>query len=411
METLARSSPPTPTMRRIDESPPAAGHAALALASAMVRNALADRATFDACIEIKLDDHSGFLVDGPSRTVRPLGGPCDCSFLVRPQDLTRIIRGEIEPRHAMLFGQIKLRSGQPRTAIALCDHLAGRTVRQRLGGAPALPAPTRDWDRARQDLAEFGYALVEGALSPAEVDALRRRTVEQAAGEVEAGVATISSAAQHLWTLLNKGQIYHDLLLNPVIDAFVPELLGDHFILNSITGSIGLPGNSSSTMHIDQSNVQPPIRQIAFGLNVLWFLDDVSAANGGTRLMPGSHVQDIAPLDPFDISDTVAAEGPAGTALLLDSRVWHCVGPNSTDRRRHVLVTYFNRYFMRAHENHFLSLRAEVEANLHEKVRVMCGFRCTGSVGGVEGPIEGQMNRRLEAPVGTLSPRQAVYDV
>ncbi|MDB5481061.1 MAG: hypothetical protein JWO83_2114 [Caulobacteraceae bacterium] len=395
------------TMRRIEQRAVEAGDAARSEAITAIEAALAARPAIEGRLDIRIDEGNGFIVDCPARRIEPLGGAADCRFYAAPRDLLRISRGEVEPRHAILFGQIQVQEGPPRVAVAFFDHLAGATMAPRLETDRPLPRPTRDWDRAREDLTVFGYALVEDALSQEEVAALRQRTIEQAAGEVEAGVATLSSAAQHLWTLLNKGRIYHDLLLNPLIDAFVPDLLGAHFILNSITGSIALPGNAPATMHIDQSNVQPPVHAFPMGLNILWFLDDVTDANGGTRLLPGSHLADIAPADPFDPAYTVAAEGSAGTALLLDSRVWHSVGRNTTDRRRHVLVTYFNRSFMRAHENHFLSLRPDLEPTLHEKVRVMLGYRCTLGLGATEAPVEGGLSRRLTAPVGELEGRAA----
>jgi ectoine hydroxylase-related dioxygenase (phytanoyl-CoA dioxygenase family) len=400
METAM--TPAQPTMRRIEQRAVEAGDAARSEAVKAIEAALAARPAIEGRLDIRIDERNGFIVDCPARRIEPLGGAADCRFYAAPKDLLRVSRGEVEPRHAILFGQIQVQEGPTSVAVAFFDHLAGATMARRLETDRPLPRPTRDWDRARKDLTTFGYALVEGALSQEEVAALRQRTIEQAAGEVDAGVATLSSAAQHLWTLLNKGRIYHDLLLNPLVDAFVPDLLGAHFILNSITGSIALPGNAPATMHIDQSNVQPPARAIPMGLNILWFLDDVTDANGGTRLLPGSHLADIAPADPFDPADTIAAEGPAGTALLLDSRVWHSVGRNTTDRRRHVLVTYFNRSFMRAHENHFLSLRPELEPTLHEKVRVMLGYRCTLGLGAIEAPVEGRFSRRVATPVGEL---------
>jgi ectoine hydroxylase-related dioxygenase (phytanoyl-CoA dioxygenase family)/putative sterol carrier protein len=402
MDTSTKSA--QSSLRPVEVRAAAVSDAQLAASIAEAAATLATRAAFGGRIEVRLDEARGFVVDGPSGRVEPAGGPVDGRIQVAPKDLQRIAKGELEPRHALMFGQVQTQAGGTPLIVAFLDHLAGRPMTSRLETDRALPRPTRDWDRAREDLATFGYALVEGALSPEQVKALCERTVDQAAGEVEAGVATISGAAQHLWTLLNKGRVYHDLLLHPLIDAFVPDVVGPNFILNSITGSIALPGNAPSTMHIDQSNVQPAWRESPFGLNILWFLDDVTDANGGTRLMPGSHLADIAPADPFDPTDTVAAEGPAGTALLLDSRVWHSVGRNSTDKRRHVLVTYFNRSFMRAHENHFLSLRPELLPTMDEKVQVMLGYRCTLGLGATEEPVEGRMNHRLTAPVGELSP-------
>jgi ectoine hydroxylase-related dioxygenase (phytanoyl-CoA dioxygenase family) len=325
-------------------------------------------------------------------------------FYIHPSDLARMIEGVLEPRQALLFGQIQMLAGPVRSAIAFGDHVADLHYERRLQTNRPLPTPTTDWQRAGEDLDVFGYALVRDALSAEEIRKLRARVVDQAAGEAESGVASMGEATQRVWALLNKGRVFHDLLLSPVIEHFVPEMLGQHPVLTGIVSSIALPGNTSSTMHLDQSYITPAVKEIPIGLNILWFLDDVTEKNGGTRVMPGSHKNNIAPADPFDIADTVAAEGPAGTALLLDSRVWHAVGHNHTDRRRHLLVSYFNRSFVRPQENYFLSLRPGLVETFDERVQVMLGYRCTGSLGGVEGPIEGLMVARPERPVGELRP-------
>ena len=365
---------------------------------------MARREPFAARVDIRLDDEQGFVIDGPNRAVVALGAPAECRFHINPLNLSHVAQGKLDPRMAILFSQLQMQDGAMRTAVAFGDWLADRRVTLGSPTNQALPTPTRDRDRLRHDLEAFGYALVEEALTPEDVKGLRQRVMEQAAGEQEAGVASVSEGAQVVWALLNKGRVFHDLLLNPLIDEFVPEVLGEHPILTGIVSIIATPGGKTTTMHLDQSFVQPAIPQFQTGLNILWFLDDVTEANGGTRIMPASHLGGVAPADPSSAEGTIAAEGPAGTALLLDSRVWHATGNNRTDKPRHLAVTYLSRAFMRAQENYFLSLRPELEDSLDEKVRIMLGYRCTASLGAVEGPIEGKMNRRPAEPVGELKP-------
>jgi ectoine hydroxylase-related dioxygenase (phytanoyl-CoA dioxygenase family) len=91
--------------------------------------------------------------------------------------------------------------------------------------------------------------------------------------------------------------------------------------------------------------------------------------------------------------------------LFFDSRVWHATGQNVTEVPRHVVLTYFNRSFMRTQENYFLSLLPAVQRNLSPRIKTMLGFKCTGSLGGVEGPIEGLMVERPSNPIGEMEPK------
>jgi ectoine hydroxylase-related dioxygenase (phytanoyl-CoA dioxygenase family) len=70
-------------------------------------------------------------------------------------------------------------------------------------------------------------------------------------------------------------------------------------------------------LHTDQITIQPPIRDVAFGLNFMFFLTDITPGIGGTLVMPASHKGMLAPDDPYDaFTDTVAAHGPAGTCMV-----------------------------------------------------------------------------------------------
>lgn len=409
MQATSQSTKPRATrstLDRLDEGPPPASPAEVQELARQIEHLFASRPLTHR-VEILLDDRTSLFVDGPAGKVTTSSpAAIDCRVQMQPRHLRLLLQRTMDVRQAMVFGQMLVKGGSARAAIVFGDFLSGRSKSSQ---APSIVPPrlTRSWDEAREDLQRAGYALVEGALDKEQLTALRRRVLEQAAAEQEIGRAAIGESSQRVWNLLNKGRVFHDLLLHPLIENFVPAQLGEHALLQGCVASIALPGNASSIMHYDQICVQPAV-DIQIGLNILWFLDDVSADNGGTRVLPGSHLNDMAPDDLFDTENTVAAEGPAGTALLLDSRVWHAVGHNITDRPRHVLITYFNRSFMRTQENYSLSLLPEVEANLDPRVRIMLGFRCTGSLGGVEGPVEGKMVRRPDAPIPELRPKVRV---
>lgn len=389
------------TLDCLPEASPEVKDAAILAAQTDISTLFASR----ACpfrVKVKLDDRMGFIVDGKRKTIEPLVGNADLGIRVRLSDLNLMILAELDPRQAMVFGGMVVESGSVSHAIAFGDFLTGTSVQPLSKRHCRVATLTRDWGQARKDLEEFGYALVEGAMPRDELVRVRDRLVGQAASERAAGKASIGESAQRVWNLINKGREFHDLLLNPLIETMVPSHIGQHALLHGYVAQIALPGNAPSIMHYDQISVQPKVN-FQVGLNLLWFLDDVSDANGGTRIAPGSHLQHVGPADPFDTEGTVAAAGPAGTALLLDSRTWHSVGNNITDEPRHVIASYFVRSYMRTQENYFLSLLPEVYKSLDDRVRVMLGFRCTGSLGGVEGPIEGKMVTWPDSPIGELS--------
>lgn len=105
-------------------------------------------------------------------------------------------------------------------------------------------------------------------------------------------------------------------------------------------------------LHTDQLAIQPPIRTVTFGMNIMWLLNDFTEKNGGTRIYPGSHNGNVAPEDVFDIDGSIAAQAPAGTAMVFESRLWHATGPNTNESgERPAIIMFFMRSYIRLRES------------------------------------------------------------
>ena len=342
------------------------------------------------------------LVDCPAGTVttRRAGDRTDCDVTVQRRELFALLAGDLDPRAAFMY-QMATVTGPMRPAMELLDALAGNGVTHQPTLA-RLPRPTTDRGTAQGDLDQAGYCIIADALSPELLERLRRRVDQQAAGERTAGRAFFEGARadgsdgrpnQRLHALVNKGAVFTELLDHPLVDEFFPPRLGEHSVIASYFCIIAGPGGTPMALHTDQIPVMPVIRDFAVGLNLVFFLDDFTDANGATRVFPGSHLDDnrVAPADIFSIDGTVAAEGPAGSALLFDSRLWHGTGPNRTTRARRGVFLYFVRSWMRTTENWALTVHPSVFDRLSDRHRAMFGYRQTGGLGRVQGSAEGSV--------------------
>ncbi|KIW35548.1 uncharacterized protein PV07_02238 [Cladophialophora immunda] len=388
----------------------------------LIESKLDKMAAVDALFTVNLgSNHPGLLVDARNSGRATMSQitdrqqcdleSCSADLYVRPHMIQRFVDGVMDARYALNWGHI-FAIGATRVAIKFVDVLTSfEAIHPKLDPSiiDKLPRPTEDVGQVKADLSKWGYGFVKNALSPEELQKLQKRLKDQARGEAEAGVGFFDGGEtmpnQRLWCLHNKGQEFIDLLdHNKVLKQFLPPHLGDDAILFSYTANIARPGNSPMYLHTDQLTIQPPIRNINFGLNFMFFLTDITAENGGTLVMPGSHTGNFAPDDPYDVSDCVAAEGPAGTCMVFESRLWHATGPNRTPgSERPVIIVFFMRPFIRPQENFFFSLRPGLEENLSDRVKGFLGYRSTGSIGGVEGKTkDGTFVKKLENPVGIL---------
>lgn len=263
-------------------------------------------------------------------------------------------------------------------------------------------------DPARQQLEELGYCVVEDALEPSLLERLRARVVEQAAGERAAGTAHLEwgGANQRIWFLLNKGRVFSELLLHPLVEGAMSHLLGKSFILSSLSANIAGRGGEEMVLHADQGYLPFPTPKPVVA-NIAWMLTDFTEENGATLVVPGSHLrqEDIARSGLPDDVAPVAAEGRAGSALVFDGRLWHGTGRNRTAELRHAILSYHCRPFIRQQENPFLTLDPEVVAGFSDELRARTGYKMWAGLGKtVQGQQAGDvLVDRVDEPVTCLS--------
>ncbi len=259
----------------------------------------------------------------------------------------------------------------------------------------SLPTPVKDIEQLRRDIHEWGYCLIEDALSPAQNELIYHRIVEQAQAERDMGVAYLSNAQQNLWSLVNKGPIFvqcmtHDtdaVQAGMVIEHLLDEMLGSGWHHLSYLANISFPGCYPQGLHQDQGLVGSYIFLDAPVLvNTVYVLQDVDEVNGGTLLVPGSHRHYIEGKGTFgELPPPINLEAPAGTIMLMDGRVLHGGAVNRSEDLRYIITNSVVQPFIRQQESFHLTIRPDVLASASDKFLWRCGFQATGTRSMVEG--------------------------
>jgi len=292
----------------------------------------------------------------------------------------------------------------------------------------ASPAPTNDLTRAKADMDAFGYCLVAGALSDADVGAIRARLEEQAAAERAESLAAANGPhadATNQWLTMpvNKGSPLVELITHPAAMAMARHVVGEDFLLTAYEAHIVRQGGIPQALHCDQWWLPMPVapdatypragsithRTIATGapapadgpiwppvkVNVMYMITDFTEANGGTRLVPGSHLSGRQPTwDPNLSLPTVAAEGKAGTAVIWEGRTWHAAGINRTDAPRIGLTATYVAPMFRQITNFTVGVRDEVLAAATPELKALLGFKTWNIYGATDDPSAAFIERR-----------------
>lgn len=217
-----------------------------------------------------------------------------------------------------------------------------------------------------------GWAMLPDVLGPDEV-ARARSDLLAAATESEArGVPTRMDYLDpggrnvRVYDLVEYSPVFADLLVHPRVVPYVSHFLDGDVAVSNFSANIALPGSQSMNAHNDQSTVMPEPWPTRFTMNAIWCLDDSDEENGATRYLPGSHrFESFAEVPDDPKVGMLPFEAAAGSVILMDGRLWHTSGANTTpDRERALLFAFYARSFLRHQNNWAQSLSEETRSRL-----------------------------------------------
>ncbi len=156
--------------------------------------------------------------------------------------------------------------------------------------------------------------------------------------------------------------------------GLIEAILGDGFLLSGTTSMHIGPGETAQLLHADDGMISLPRPRPATMVTTLWTLSDLRAENGATRLVPGSHRFEAMPR-PGEAHESVAAEMPAGSALVLHGSTWHGGGANSTgDVERYGLSIQYVAGWCRQQQNLMLGTPRDVVASYPRRLQELIGY-------------------------------------
>jgi ectoine hydroxylase-related dioxygenase (phytanoyl-CoA dioxygenase family) len=236
-----------------------------------------------------------------------------------------------------------------------------------------------DTDAHAARMREQGYTVIEDFLD-AEALAAFRAGLRPFRGTHHGRNDFEGFRTERIYTLVARGRIFEDIAADPRLMALIGRFLKPNFLL-SASHAISLePGETPQSIHADDSfyhqrRPRPPI-----GISVIGAIDDFTAANGATEVIPGSHrwgePGDAGrPNDMGEIASMlVPMEMPAGAALVFCGTLLHRGGANVTDRPRLAFTNQYCEPWARPQENFWLAVPRDRVAAMAPQVQTLLGY-------------------------------------
>lgn len=178
---------------------------------------------------------------------------------------------------------------------------------------------------------------------------------------------------RRLANLVDKGSIFHEVIAESRLLAYVEHVLGHEYKLSSLNARSADPETSvAQPLHADMGAI--PDERGFWVCNTVWMLDAYTEANGALRCVPGSHqwgkLPQQAMKDPVSHHpQEVLLTGKAGTVVVMNAHLWHGGMANKTAHPRLALHAFYVRRDKPQQQYQKQLVRPEVQNAFGERLR------------------------------------------
>jgi ectoine hydroxylase-related dioxygenase (phytanoyl-CoA dioxygenase family) len=249
--------------------------------------------------------------------------------------------------------------GTPAATVTKLVHREGAVILENVLDSSQVARITADLDAPLEAL-HFGSSTTDAGYQAFHGYRTKRMT----------NVVTLSPTARE------------DFISNPILLGYVTELFKDvcdTYWLQTCQAIEIHPGEKAQLLHRDM-DTYPVFRRYGpdgapeVTINCILALVDCTEEAGATRVIPGSNTWTFR--ERGTPAMTVAAELPAGSALLMSGKTIHGGGANvTTNVKRRVLSTAFNPGFLTPEEAYPFFVPLEVARGMSSVMQQLIGFR------------------------------------
>ena len=227
---------------------------------------------------------------------------------------------------------------------------------------------------ALDQLHEDGYVVLPEVLSPTAVRDVREQLAPYLQGEFPGRNDFEGLQSERVYGLLDKAPAVAELVANehtlPLLDA----VLEPNYLLSACLAILLHPGETAQAWHYDDAFVILPRPRPSYSASTIWAIDDFTAENGATEVLPGSHRWAPGDTPENQGVEPVVAEMPAGSVIVFLGMTLHRGGANRSYADRLAITPQYCAPWARPQETFMLSVRREMAARYPERVQQLLGY-------------------------------------
>jgi ectoine hydroxylase-related dioxygenase (phytanoyl-CoA dioxygenase family) len=250
---------------------------------------------------------------------------------------------------------------------------------------------TADNGQTRQQLLELeqrGYTIIPEFLGSEQL-ATVNRLYDDMLGGYQGRNNFEGQLTERIYTLVARHRVFQDIAQDSRIMALCDALFLPNYLLTANQAIVISPGETPQPWHTDDSFYPLPRPRPMVSLSTIVAVEDFTAENGGTEVIPGSHLWDDQQVagnystgdeetDP-DFSgrvqeQSVAVTMPAGSCLVFAGTLLHRGGANRSSGTRRAFSNQYCEPWARPQENFFLAIPPREAAKMSAQLQSLLGY-------------------------------------
>ena len=231
-----------------------------------------------------------------------------------------------------------------------------------------------------------GYTIIPDFLSKTDLDAVRAG-LKPFLGTHRGRNPFEGMKTERVYTLVARGPIFERIAEDARVMALCAKLLQPGFLLTASQAICIYPGEVPQPLHYDDGFYSVPRPRPAISVSTIVAVDEFTAANGGTEIIPGSHrwsdeelngiysgFADKAPPAAKFTRQLIPVEMPAGACVFFLGTLVHRGGANRSAAPRLAFSNQYCQPWARTQENFFLGVPADRARKMSPRLQELLGY-------------------------------------
>ena len=179
---------------------------------------------------------------------------------------------------------------------------------------------------------------------------------------------------ERVYTLVARGKVFWDIVLDKRVQALADRFMLPGCLLTASQAICIRPGEAPQDFHHDDTFYTVPRPRPMISISTIAAVDAFTAENGGTEIIPGSHLWGEDWRARVAGAKARAVVMPAGACIVFSGTLVHRGGANRSQAPRLAFSNQYCQPWARQQENFLQGVPAGVARQMPERLQQMLGY-------------------------------------